>query len=272
MTKISIRNKNIYYETYGEGEPLVLLNGIMMSTASWNPFIKAFSKNYKLFLIDFIDMGQSDKAEENYTQSMHVEFLKEVFDRLNFEKVNMAGVSYGGEVAIQFAIKYAERLNSLILANTTSYTFNGLKDIGASWDMAAATHDGSIFFNATMPHIYSSEFYQDNIQWLKDREKLFQKALTAEWYEGFRRLNNSSLGYDVRDNLHKIKVPTLVIGAEYDSLLPVRFQEEIYEKIEGAKMVVIKGAGHASMYEKPYEFSSLVLGFLSCCNEEFKIV
>lgn len=272
MPKILIHDKNIYYETYGEGEPLVLLNGIMMSTISWSPFIKAFSKNYKLFLIDFIDMGQSDKAEDNYTQDIHVETLKEVFDKLNFEKVNMAGVSYGGEVAIQFAIKYGERLNSLILANTTSYTFNGLKDIGAAWDRAAATHDGSTFFSSTMPHIYSPEFYEANIQWLKDREKLFQKALTPEWYEGFRRLNNSSLEYDARDKLHKIKVPTLVIGAEYDSLLPVRYQEEIHNKIEGSKMAVIKEAGHASMYEKPYEFSSLILGFLDCFNEEFKVV
>lgn len=269
MPKILIHNKNIYYETYGKGEPLVLLNGIMMSTASWSAFIKTFSKNYKLFLIDFVDMGQSDKAEGNYTQDIHVETLRELFHKLNLEKVNMIGISYGGEVAIQFAIKYGEILRSLTLANTTSYTFNALKDIGDCWDRAAATHDGSTFFSATMPHIYSPEFYEANIKWMKDREKLFKKTLTSEWYEGFRRLNNSSLEYDVRDELYKINMPTLVIGGEYDSLLPVRYQEEIHKKIKDSKMVIIKEAGHASMYEKPYEFSSSILGFLSCCTEEF---
>ncbi|MBC2581931.1 alpha/beta fold hydrolase [Clostridium sp. DJ247] len=272
MPKVLINGKSIYYETHGEGEPLVLLNGIMMSTVSWNSFIKAFSQNYKLFLIDFIDMGQSDKADYNYNQDVHVETLKGIFHKLGFEKVNMVGVSYGGEVAIQFAIKYGEMLNSLILANTTSYTFSALKDIGEAWDRAAASYDGSVFFNATMPYIYSSEFYEANIKWLKDREKLFQKLLTPQWYEGFRRLNASSLSYDARKELNKIKVPTLVVGAEYDSLLPVRYQEEIHEKIENSTMVVIKGAGHASMYEKPYEFSTLVLGFLSSYNQEFNII
>lgn len=272
MPKVIIDGKNVHYETYGEGEPLVLLNGIMMSTLSWAGFKEILSQNNKLVLVDFLDMGQSDTNENEYTQDLHVDTLKELFIRLNFPKVHLAGVSYGGEVAIRFALKHPNMVSSLILANTTAYTFEALKDIGRCWDYAAATHDGSIFFAATMPSIYSPEFYEKNKDELRSREDLFKKALTPEWYESFRRLNRSSLNHDVRKQLGEINVPTLVIGAEYDALLPVRCQEEIYHGIKNSNMVVIKECGHAAMYEKPIEFSSAILGFLNSYDKNIKTI
>lgn len=272
MPKISIQGKNIYYEVYGEGEPLVILNGIMMSTGSWSEFIDIFSSKNKLVLVDFIDQGQSDKVEEQYSQDLHVEILSQLFNKLNLGKVHLLGISYGGEVAQRFAIKYEEQLLSLILANTTSYTNEMLKDIGEGWIYAAKSYDGSIFFKTTMPYIYSPEFYEKNIQWLKEREKSFSTTLTPEWYEGFIRLVRSAEDFNLTEELYKIKTPTLIIGSEYDATTPLRYQEELQNNILDSKLVVIKGSGHASMYEKPYEFVTVVCGFIENCNKRIKIV
>src|SRR5690606_13641148 len=122
MPKVKIKDKHIYYETYGEGEPIVILNGIMMSTASWAPFVDILSEKNKLVLVDFIDQGQSDRAEDQYSQDFHVECLIELFHKLDLGQVHLLGISYGGEVAQRFALKYQDRLLSLILSNTTSYT------------------------------------------------------------------------------------------------------------------------------------------------------
>lgn len=155
MPKQLINGKNMYYEIHGEGEPIVILNGIMMSTASWASFLDVFTKNNKLVLVDLVDQGQSDKMEEEYTQDLHVEMLNELFTQLGLEKVHLLGISYGGEVAQRFALKHEDRLLSLILANTTSYTNPLLREIGEAWIKAAKTYDGSTFFKATMPYIYS---------------------------------------------------------------------------------------------------------------------
>jgi len=272
MPKVLIQGKNMYYETHGEGEPLVILNGIMMSTGSWASFIDIFSKKNKLVLVDFIDQGQSDKADGQYSQDMHVEMLRELFEVLELGKVHLAGVSYGGEVAQRFALKYQEQLLSLILANTTSYTNKILKDIGDGWIYAAKTYDGSTFFKVTMPYIYSPEFYEANFTWLKNREKAFSISLKPEWYEGFIRLVRSAEDLNITDELYKIKVPTLIIGAEYDITTPIRYQEVIQRRILNSKLVVIKGSGHAAMYEKPHEFTTAILGFIECCSKEFKIL
>lgn len=272
MPKVLIKGKNIYYEIYGSGEPLVILNGIMMSTSSWSAFIDVLSCNNKLVLVDFVDQGQSDKADEQYSQDFHVEILKDLFEKLNLKKIHLLGISYGGEVAQRFAIKYSEKILSLILSNTTSYTNEFLKDIGKGWIHAAKTYDGSIFFKTTMPYVYSPEFYEKNIDWLKEREKLFSISLQPDWYEGFIRLVISADDLDITKELHKINVPTLIIGAENDITTPVRYQEDIQKNIKDSKLIVIKGSGHGSMYEKPYEFVSAVCGFIENANKIIKII
>jgi 3-oxoadipate enol-lactonase len=271
MPKISIMRKELFYETYGEGEPIIFLNGIMMSTLSWKPFIKAFSK-YKMILLDLIDQGNSDKADSEYDQLLHVEMLKELLNQLGYEKVHMLGISYGGEVAMKFASKYGNRLTSLILSNTTAKTTNIMKDIEAAWDYAASTHDGTIFFKATMPFIYSRKFYEENDCWLAKREEILSKSLTQEWYEGFRRAIKSASNHNEMEKLSEIEVPTLVIGADLDILTPIAYQQFIYENIKNCKMIILKDAGHASMYEKPYEFAGSILGFLESYDKEIKIV
>jgi pimeloyl-ACP methyl ester carboxylesterase len=262
----------MFYETYGEGEPLVILNGIMMSTASWNGFIDAFSERNKLVLLDLIDQGRSDKADGPYKQDMHVEMLKELFDKLGFQKVHLLGISYGGEVAQKFALKYQDMLYSLILADTTAYTNKLMGDIEELWDYAAGINNGHIYFKATMPYIYSTEFYEQNIEWLKAREETFAKADMRIWYEGFRRAIRSASDLNIIDELHNITVPTLIIGSEFDIMTPTRYQEEIHKRIKGSRFVIIKGAGHASMYERPYEFAAVVLGHLSVYNKSIAIL
>lgn len=272
MGHMEIKGKRIYFEEHGEGEVLVLLNGIMMSTASWLPFIDILSKDYKVLLVDLLDQGRSDKADSEYDQQIHVEMLKELFDKLNYKEIHLFGVSYGGEVAQLFALKYGHMLKSLILSNTTSYTNKSMQDLERAWDYAASTYEGSIFFSITMPSIYSHIFYEKNNQWLKERERQFGELLDKNWYDGFRRSAKSAHNLNITKELHKIDIPTLIISSDLDTITPVEYQEIIFKNIPNAKWVLIKNAGHASMYEKPYEFLSILMGFLKTIEYEIRII
>ncbi|MFZ5968126.1 MAG: alpha/beta fold hydrolase [Bacillota bacterium] len=272
MPMTVIGGKQINYQIHGNGEPLVLLNGIMMSALSWTPFIEVFSKHCQLILLDFIDQGFSDKADEPYTQMLHVDMLDQLFEQLGLKNIHLLGISYGGEIAMQYALKYQSRLKSLILSNTTSYTHHQLKDIGRAWIYAAKTYDGSIFFKNTIPTIYSTVFYEKNIAWLQEREKLFIKAFDQKWYDGYIRLVESAESLNITDQLSQIHIPTLVIGAACDIITPVSCQEAIVREIKDAQFIVIKDCGHASMYEKPKAFAGAVLGFIMTCCDEIKIL
>ena len=80
------------------------------------------------------------------------------------------------------------------------------------------------------------------------------------------RLIESAEGYDVRNDIHNIKVKTLVVSSEYDFVTPVNEQEYIKEKIENSTYILIKESGHASMYERPIEFLTILKGYLSIEN------
>ena len=138
MATLEFQDYSIYYEVYGKGKPLLILNGIMMSTASWQMFIASFSQKNQLILVDMLDQGQSSKLEGmEYTQDLQVEVVKTVIEKLNLKDVALFGISYGGEVAIKFAIKYPHLVERCLLFNTTSYTNHWLQEIGNAWNLAS---------------------------------------------------------------------------------------------------------------------------------------
>lgn len=271
MPYVKYNDKNIYYEIHGEGEALVILNGIMMSHASWKVFLPELSKSNKVVLLDFLDQGKSEKMSTSYKQDIQVEVVKAVIDELGLKNINLFGISYGGEVAIQFALKYKSLLNKLILFNTTSYTNPWLKDIGRGWINAAETNDAESFYNVTIPIIYSPGFYTKNIDWMNKRRELLYGVFKEDFLNQMINLIESAEAYDVRDKLDKIDINTIVVSSEYDFITPAVDQEYIHKNISNSKYILIKDCGHASMYEKPVEFIAILKGFLTI-EKEIKVV
>ncbi len=265
MPRVRVNGVEIFYELDGTGEEtVVLLNGIMMSTASWSDSVNFYTRNgYRLLRVDFRDQGQSEKSNEPYEIDQHVEDLRELFIHLGLSPVHMVGTSYGGQVALLFALKYGHMLKTLILANTSARLTNHLKAIGEAWDEAAKLNSGLKFFRLAMPFIYSSPFYESNYEWLKDREKNLGEALTAEWFAAYLRLSSSHGSFDILERLSTIKVPTLLISAEKDIVTPLEEMIKIHRAIKGSVHITIPEAGHASFYEKKEAFHTAVLGFLA---------
>lgn len=85
------------------------------------------------------------------------------------------------------------------------------------------------------------------------------------------RLTNSAENFDVRDHLYQIIAPTLIVAADEDYLTPISNQKHLHEMIKGSELVILPGVGHASMYEKPMLFMTLVLGFINTKDTSFNI-
>lgn len=273
MAKFNYQDYEFYYEVHGDmTNPFILLNGIMMSTKSWTIFVEEFSENNTLILFDFLDQGQSSKATKPYTQAFQVEVLKAFVDFLKLKHVPLVGISYGGEVALQFVTKYPDYVSRLVLFNTCAYTSPWLKDIGDGWNKAGASGDGEAYYLATIPLIYSPKFYQDNLAWMKNRQALLTPLFANKTIvDGFIRLTKSAENHDVRDKLHLITAPTLIVSSRQDYLTPFEDQAYLAAHIQNNHHIVIEDAGHASMYERPALFVSLVLGFVSKKDKKYVI-
>ncbi|MGN0985522.1 MAG: alpha/beta fold hydrolase [Candidatus Enterenecus sp.] len=271
MARFVFEDKSVYYEEYGEGRPIVVLNGIMMSCASWSEFVEPFSANNRLILLDMLDQGRNESMDGPYSQAIQVEVVLALLDHLNLDKVCLMGISYGSEVALRFAIKYGERVERLALFNATARTGPWLKDIGDAWNLAA--RDPDAYYLTTIPVIYSPGFYRDNNAWMNRRRKALKPVFSnPKFINAMIRLTNSSADYDVSDRLDKITAPTLVVSCTEDYLTPMAEQQFIAEHIPDCHYVVIPGCGHASMYEKPVLFASLTLGFFNNPKLKFNIL
>ena len=259
-----VSGKKIHYEVYGEGAPIVVLNGIMMSTFSWHMFIPSLSANNKLILMDFFDQGQSEKlTNEGYDQSVQVEAVKGLLAHLGLEKASVVGVSYGGNVALKFAATYPNMVERLVVFHAAPKTGAWLKDVGKSWVMSIdCPHN---FYNTSIPVIYSPEFYNANPEWVAVRQNFLtnQVFTNKDFMQALVRLTQSAENYDVTGILGNITAKTLIVAADTDPLTPASDQKALRDGIEGAQWVILPNCGHASMYERPTLFASLILGFVN---------
>lgn len=272
MSYLDYKGKKVYYEIYGQGRPFILLNGIMMSTQSWKVFIDAFSKNNQLILIDFLDQGKSDKMEDiPYTQDEQVEVLKTFIEYQNIRKISIVGISYGGEVALEFAVKYQQYIEKLVLFNTTAKTSPWLRDIGIGWNRSAS--DALDYYCTTIPVIYSPQFYTEKSEWMDKRKAFLTENVFNQkpFMDSMVRLTESAEQHNVVDLLSSIIVPTLIVCCENDYITPMAEQKQLNELIKGSELVMLPNTGHASMYERPVVFASIVLGYINLEQTEFII-
>lgn len=256
---------HLYYEVHGAGEPIVILNGIMMNAVSWAEHVPMLAPRAQVVLVDFRDQGRSSRLEAPYDLETHARDLGELLDGLGLEGAHLLGLSYGGQVALRFvAGGGATKLRSLILANVVRRIGPHLRAIGRAWETAAALDDGERFFELAIPYIYSASFYERANDYLEDRLELFKRILDRPWFEAMIRLSRATEGYEVSDaELAAVDVPTLLIGADADIIAPVRDMDELYRLIPGAEMLVLRDAGHAAFLERKGELVTALLGFVA---------
>ncbi|HKI54796.1 MAG TPA: alpha/beta hydrolase [Anaerolineales bacterium] len=262
MPTIQVNGVSLYYELHGlEDAPvLVLNNGIIMNAAtSWVYQTKTLSQQYRLLQYDCRGQGQSDHPESPYSMELHADDLSALMDTLKIEKAHIAGISYGGEVAQAFALKYPDKVQSLILIDTVSEIGTELRIIVQSWVDALKTGDALAFFNATVPWNFSPEFIANNTALLEDAKKRY----TLLDFPAIIRLCEAFFEVDFTKRLKEIKVPTCIMVGELDLLKGTRYAEILKKNIPHAEYHVLMGTGHASCWERPQEFNSVVLGFLA---------
>ena len=222
--------------------------------------------------MDFLDQGQSTRLMGDYDHSIQVEVTHALINHLNLESVSIIGISYGGEVALEYAIKYPKLVDRLVLFNTAAYTTPWLRDIGRSWIKAGNHLDGEAYYYTTIPIIYSPYFYEKNKTWFDNRKKILIPLFSNKpFIDQMERLTNSSESYNVLNELDKVEAHTLIVSSEEDYLTPLRDQELLFKKIKNSHWVKIPHAGHASMYERPLIFASLCLGFINVKETAFNI-
>jgi len=262
MTEIHVNGLKLYYELHGPDEApvLVLNNGVIMNAAtSWVLQTQAFARHYRVLQYDCRGQGSSDHPEGPYTMELHADDLAALLEALGIERAHIAGISYGGELAQAFALKYPSKVRSLILIDTVSEVGPELRLVVENWIDALRLGDPLAFFNATVPWNFSQRFITDNPGLFEDAKKRY--ALLD--FPAVIRLCECFLEVNFTPRLGVITVPTCIMVGELDLIKGLAYAEFLRKGIPHAELHVLQGAGHASCWESPQEFNTVILGFLA---------
>lgn len=267
MSFFELNGMKLYFELRGNPEAketILFLNGVMASTNSWYVLSKPFEElGYRVLLHDFKGQLKSDKPAGPYTFKEHADETAQLMDHLGIEKAHIVGTSYGGEVAMKLSMIHPEKVQSMVIIDSTSERTAVGGSFVSSWKAPALAGDGESFFNTLMPSIYGEKFIKENKDFLAKRAKA-TRTIGQEYLDGQVILYDSFLG-DValtEEELHSIKRPALIICGEEDILKTPEESLRIHHHIHGSEYVTLPECGHVSIFEKPKEVTTLLLGFI----------
>lgn len=262
MARARVNGIELYYETHGwdsDADVLILSNGVLMSTASWAYQVPALSRRYRLLLYDARGMWRSDHPAGPYTMDLHASDLAELLEAVGVETAHIAGISYGGEVSLQFALSYPERTRSLFVASAVSEVGPLVRTTIEAWIAAAEAENPELLHRLVVATGFSERWaaaHLEEIAQARSRYAALDFRAVAELCRCFLRL-------DLTGELHRIRAPTLVLVGEEDILKPRGYAATIAREIPGAQFLMVPEAGHALCLERPAEFNTALLGFLA---------
>lgn len=250
----------------GQKGSIFLLNGVMASFSSWSHLSDILANlGYRVILHDLRGQMLSGKPKGPYTWNDHIEDLNLLFNELKIGKAHLLGTSYGGELALCFALEHPEMIESLTVIDSVSQIDPLLKSGVDAWTSVAKAGDPLAFFNTMVPTIYGETFIKNNQEMLKKRG-IAMKALSPDYLRGQIELYKTFQTLDITGRLHEITAPTLVVCGAEDTLKPPRYSKLIADKITDSRYIIIPDCGHVTIFEKPEELALAVVGFLQLLN------
>jgi len=258
---ISVDGGKLFYEISGTGENIVLLHDGMVDREIWDEQFPVLAKNYRVARYDRRNYGKSSDPSAPYSD---IEDLNQLFIQLKIDKAIIFGMSSGGGLAIDFTLKYPGKVSALVLVgavvsgygySSNMFTRGGhIKSLSELSDPQKLIH----YFIWEDPY----EIYSENI---RAKEKV-AKIMEANLHED-KGVSKKPPDRQAARFLSEIKVPTLVLVAEFD-IPDVHAHAGVIEfGIPGAKREVILKSGHLIPIEQPEAFNASVLAFLK--NMEF---
>jgi len=252
----------LYYEDVGEGEPILCVMGLAADHLAWALQVPAWSKHHRMISFDNRDVGQSQYADGPYEISDMAADTVALADELELDTFHLVGVSMGGAISQELALGWPERLRTLTLCVTWAGSGAYARAKTSFWAAQAARMSREEHVENLIQLTMSEAFYE-NVEGLEYLRKMMLENPHPQTPEAFARQLDAISRHETRDRLGEINVPTHVIGAEHDILVPVWKSHELAELIPGARHTVIEGAPHGLQLERMEEFNSTVLEFLA---------
>jgi pimeloyl-ACP methyl ester carboxylesterase len=257
---------DIHYEIDGQGPPLLLIMGLGGQASSWgDDLLSLLAAHFQVIRFDNRGCGLSDKPEAGYTIATMADDAGGLLEAIGCQRAHVFGISMGGMIAQELALRHPQRLHGLVLGCTACSWINGVgpapevvalmvpapgldpeEQVRRAWPAIASQE----FIDSAEGHDFLERMLAKSLENPTPMETLMRQAAAVQAFESFERLP-------------EIQAPTLIIGGDRDLLIPPQNSHILRERIPNSRLAVIPGAGHVFFWEQPKETAEKVVRFLS---------
>ncbi len=237
------------YVLDGNGKTLVFIHGLSDNLLYWEFLANNLKHSHQVLRIDLRGHGKSELGNEEITIGTYASDLNGLLEKLNISKVNLIGFSLGGAVALDFAIKYPKKVDSLVLMSTffkaddnlivTLNKFINALDVGFDE-----------FYDTILPMVLCPEVIEDNKNELESLKVIASQNANTEAYI---KAADACSNFDAEKHLQKIDIPTLILAGKYDDISTLDMQNDLNGKIKNSKLIVFENVKHNLLVGKNNE-------------------
>jgi len=262
MPKMRVNEIEMNYELHGEGKPLVLIMGLTGSLEGWRALVPAFAREHRVLIFDNRGAGLTDKPAGPYSMPMMADDTASLMDALGIDDAHVYGISMGGMIAQELALRHPQKVKALVLGCTTPGGPNSHPQ--SQKTVAALASIGSVSMEEGLETMLRWLFTEEFVA--AHRQQLRETTLNAFDLRTPRQAFLGQMGaiaaHNTYDRLPQIRAPTLVIAGGDDELVPSANSPILAERIPGAELVMYPKARHGYLYEVAGEATAAVLDFL----------
>ncbi|MEO1021806.1 MAG: alpha/beta hydrolase [Bacteroidota bacterium] len=265
---------SLAYIDEGSGsQTVILIHGLASNAGFWRYVIPDLSKSYRVIAVDLPGFGKSDKGDFSYGISFYADQILALMNELKIDKAILAGHSMGGQISMNFALQYPERLNKLVLASPAG--IESFKPGEAKWLRNVFRIDDIVYSGEEIVRTnLNRNFYSwsDEYEWMvEERVRMAKGKEMKEFAHAVIQSVGAMLDEPTTNRLHEITTQTLIIYGEHDGLIPnpflhPGFTSKVFEKgareIPDARLVELPKCGHLLQIEQPEQFVSELKQFI----------
>jgi pimeloyl-ACP methyl ester carboxylesterase len=264
MPSVKAGDINVYYESTGSGEPMVLLPYLAADQACYAFQVPEYAKHFTCISVDLRGAGLTDKPAGTYSTELYADDIARFLDAIGVERAHIMGLSLGAAVGMWFASKYPQKVITLSLHSSWPKTDPFLKAAVEGWQLIAKALDSvpEMLVKGILPWCLTPELYAAKPEYV-DSLAAFIRSRPVQPMDAFLRQSAAVLAHDAQAQLGKISAPTQITFGRHDVATSTRFAEPLKNGIKNSEVLIFEDASHAPIYEKVDEFNQRTLAFLT---------
>jgi pimeloyl-ACP methyl ester carboxylesterase len=252
VPSVAVNGTRLHYERHGGGEPLLLITGFTISSAVFEPILDLYGTRFECIVYDNRGSGRSGAPRLTTSMPELAADAAGLLRAIGVDSAHACGLSMGGMIAQELAIRFPERVRGLVLGGTTPGGPRAARPaVGELGALAGGAAGGRRRSDGAWlgKWLFSEEFRREHPDRVRDllrnfaRHRATPQGIWAHWW--------ASVYHDTMSRLHRIEAPTLVMHGERDAMAPISNARLLAERIPDAELAIVPGSGHAYLLERP---------------------